>query len=428
MGSYCQLYIDEYPVFSSKSYVSPAVMTMFREGDKALFQRRFRERNQVEWGHVDPDDDDFETAVEYRAKVKDLRQRLDVIGFSLGRARSEFNEVKSAEIEKLKEWSKDDDHSLWEDTIRVLEESSFEDYMSAYKEILGSNIHPVYYLKENESASELIKYMLKDNDEFFWGFPCHDFRCFFRVLLEIAPSESEAVQDISDLVSSGYYDETDKVCHIALEEMIGDYAVSSKIIVLTEGSTDTEFLNKSLKLLYPHLYDYYTFMDFGFKPPGGVGPLVNAVKSFAGAGIENRVIALFDNDTAAFSAVESLKNIAIPNNIVITHYPDISLGDSYPALGPNGKSLQNINGLACGIELYLGKDVLEKDGELIPIQWKGFDSRISRYQGEILEKANIQDRFRDKASQCSQDKNNIPSTKWEEMHQLFQHVFGVFHA
>jgi hypothetical protein len=428
MGSYCQLYIDEYPVFSSKSYVSPAVMTMFREGDKALFQRRFRERNQVEWGHVDDDDDDFETAVEYRAKVKDLRQRLDVIGFSLGRVRLEFDEVKSAEIEKLKEWSKDDGHSLWEDTIRVLEDNSFEDYMSAYKEILGSNIHPVYYLEENESASELIKYMLKDNDEFFWGFPCHDFRCFFRVLLEIAPSESEAVQDISDLVSSGYYDEADEVCHIALEEMIGDYAVSSKIIVLTEGSTDTEFLSKSLKLLYPHLYDYYTFMDFGFKPPGGVGPLVNTVKSFAGAGIENRVIALFDNDTAAFSAVESLKNIAIPNNIVITHYPDISLGDSYPALGPNGKSLQNINGLACGIELYLGKDVLEKDGELIPIQWKGFDSRISRYQGEILEKANIQDRFRDKTSQCSQDTNNIQSTKWEEMHQLFQHVFGVFHA
>lgn len=170
MGSYCQLYIAEYPVFSSKSYVSPAVMTMFREGDKALFRRRFSERNQVEWGHVEPEDEDFETAVECRAKVKDLRQRLDIIGFSLARARSEFEEVKSAEIEKLKEWSKDDDHSLWDDTIKVLEGNSFEEYMAAYKDILSSNIHPVYYLKENESASELIKYMLKDNDEFFWAF------------------------------------------------------------------------------------------------------------------------------------------------------------------------------------------------------------------------------------------------------------------
>ena len=104
------------------------------------------------------------------------------------------------------------------------------------------------------------------------------------------------------------------------------------------------------------------------------------------------------------------------------------MGDSYPALGPNGKTLQNINGLACGIELYLGKDVLEKDGELIPIQWKGFDSRISRYQGEILEKSKIQDRFRSKIDECTQDRDKIQSINWEELHQLFRHVFGVFHA
>ena len=428
MGSYCQLYIAEYPVFSSKSNVSPAVMTMFREGDKAILERRFRERNQVEWGHAEPEDDDFETAVEYRAKAKDVRQRLDIIGFSLNRVRSEFEEVKSFEIEKLKDWSKDDNHNLWESTIKVLEGNNFEDYLSAYREILNSNIHPVYYLKENKNAPELIQYILKHNDNYFWGFPCHDVRCFFRALLEIAPDDSYVVQDITDLVCAGYYEDKDEVCHLALEELIGDYAVSSKIIVLTEGSTDTEFLSKSLKLLYSHLFDYYTFMDFGFKPPGGVGPLVNAVKSFAGAGIENRVIALFDNDTAAYSAVESLRHINIPKNIVITHYPDIPLANSYPALGPNGKSLQNINGLACSIELYLGKDVLEKDGDLIPIQWKGYDSRISRYQGEILQKTEIQDRFRKKIVTCSQGSNNLQSTNWKELHQLFRHIFGIFNA
>ncbi len=426
MGTYCQLYIAEYPIYSSKSYVHPAVMTMFRESDKAIFQRRYSERNHVNWGHAEYEEDDFEKAFEYKAKVKYIRQRLDIIGFSIARVRSEFEEVKSLEIEKLKEWSKDGDHNLWENNIKVLDENSFEDYMAAYNEILKSDIHPVYYLKQNENAPALIRYILEDNEQFIWGFPCHDFRCFFRALLEIVPDESEVIQDITDLVSAGYYDDADKVCHIALSEMIGDYAVSSKIIVLTEGSTDTEFLSKSLKLLYPHLFDYYTFMDFGFKPPGGVGPLVNAVKSFAGAGIENRVIALFDNDTAAFSAVESLKNIDIPNNIEITHYPNIPLANSYPALGPNGKSLQNINGLACSIELYLGTDVLEKDGDLIPIQWKGFDSLTSRYQGEILEKAAIQCRFRKKIAECIKSTNAMQTAKWEELDLLFQHVFSVF--
>lgn len=428
MGSYCQLYIAEYPVFSSKSYVYPAVMTMFRERDKSIYQRHFSERNQIEWGHVTPDYDDFETAVEYRAKAKELRDRLDIIGFSLAKVRSEFNKMKAFKLEKLKEWSEDDDNDLWAHTIKVLEQSSLEDYMAAYTEIMGSHTHPIHYLKEKVSSSELIQYILNDNGDFFWGFPCLDFRCFLRLLLEITPDNSDVVQDITDLVYAGYYEDSDEICHLALEELIGDYVISSKIIVLTEGSTDTEFLSKSLNLLYPHLIDYYTFMDFGFKPPGGVGPLVNAVKSFAGAGIENRVIALFDNDTAAFSAVDSLKCINMPNNIVITHYPDIPLAQSYPALGPSGITLQNINRLACSIEIYLGRDVLVKDGDLIPIQWKGFDSRISKYQGEILDKTKIQDRFRKKLDQFSQNTNELQTEAWQEMHLLFQHLFGRFNA
>ena len=42
------------------------------------------------------------------------------------------------------------------------------------------------------------------------------------------------------------------------------------------------------------------FMDFeGVRIGGGAGSLVNIVKAFAGAGIVNRTVALFDNDTAA---------------------------------------------------------------------------------------------------------------------------------
>jgi hypothetical protein len=428
MGSYCQLYISGYPVISSKSYVSPAVMTMFRESDKENFRRHFSSRNQVEWGHVNPDEDDFEEAVEYKALTKHTKERLNVIGFSLSRVKNEFNEAKSAEVNKLIEWSKDDNHDLWTRTIEVLNSNTFEDYLNAFKTIISSRIHPIHYLEENPNASELIQYILNDNGEFYWGFPCFDFRCFLRSLLEVVPDDSFVVQDITDLVYAGYYDAKDAVCHLALEELIGDYATSSKIIVLTEGITDTEILKGTLDLLYPHLSGYYTFMDFGFKPSGGVGPLVNAVKSFAGAGIENRVIALFDNDTAAYSAVASLNGVNIPHNIKITHYPDISLAESYPAVGPNGLSKQNINKLACGIELYLGEDVLRNDGSLIPVQWKGYDERLGRYQGEILHKLEIQRKFQEKMSNCLSDRSQIEKYDWDQLREIFHHIFSVFSA
>lgn len=207
------------------------------------------------------------------------------------------------------------------------------------------------------------------------------------------------MQDITDVVYSGYYDEKDLVCNMALKELKKDYPANSKIIILTEGTTDTEVLEPSLKLLYPHLCEYYSFMDFGVKPPGGVGLLMNAVKSFVGAGIENRIIALFDNDTAAFSAVESLKDIDILSNILVTHYADTDLGKNFPTQGPTGLVHQNLNGLAGSIELYFGADVLNKNGKLTPIQWKGFDERIEKYQGEILHKDELK-------------KNSLPNLKF----------------
>ena len=420
MGSYCELYISDYPIYSSKSYVYPPVMTMFQELDKNI-------SSKVLHNISNPEYDEIEEVIEYRISVIQARQRLDIVGFSMNRVINEFNSVKMSALENYREWDTDG-YDLYSNSIEILEKVTLEDYLNAFKKILSNKVPPYDYVEKHPEASSLIKYIFEDHEEFYWGFPCNDIRCFLRAILEIAPDDSYAVQDISDLVYGGYYDHQDHVCKLALQDMVGDYTISSKIIVLTEGSTDTEFLVKSLKLLYPHLFDYYTFMDFGFKPPGGVGPLVNAVKSFAGAGIQNRVIALFDNDTAAFSAAEGLKNITMPDNIIVTHYPDIALAQSYPALGPNGENQQNINNLACSIELYLGKDVLTKHNKFIPIQWKGYDTKIGRYQGEILDKVNIQKRFRKKIDKALDEPNKIDHSNWDELKNLLHHIFSVFHT
>ena len=171
MGSTCQLYISDYPIYSSNSYVSPTIMTMFRESDKNIFRRRFGERNQIEWGHVAPEDDDSEEAVEYRAAAKFVRQRLDVIGFNIDRVKREFYEIKSSEAEKFKDWSKDDKYNLWADTIQILDTGTFEDYLTAFTKIMSSNVHPLHYLEKNPNSSSLIECILKEKVEFYWGFP-----------------------------------------------------------------------------------------------------------------------------------------------------------------------------------------------------------------------------------------------------------------
>ena len=90
----------------------------------------------------------------------------------------------------------------------------------------------------------------------------------------------------------------------------------------------------------------------------------------------------------------------------------------------------NVNGLAGSIELYLGQDVLRDTKELLmPVQWKGYDQRMSAYQGEILDKQNIQAAFRAKLKDCEENPSRVMSYDWngilailDTMRSAFNHV------
>lgn len=426
MGTYCELYVADYPVFSSKSQASPIVMTLFRERDKKVYERKCVERNRIEWGHAGWDSNEVERVIEYSTSVREVRDRLEIMGFTLPSATAEFESRKTEHLDYLR--GLNEDHDLWDEEIALLEGSTFSDFLEAYREIVTSGIHPAYFPEKNPEASKLALHILKDHEDFYWGFPCRDIRSFFRVLLEIVSESAPVTQDLTDLVSGGYYDEADDVCEISLEELKGDYSVNSRIILLTEGPTDSEVLRSSIELLYPHLSDYYSFMDLAVRAPGGAGSLVHVVKSFAGAGIENRTIALFDNDAAGHSAASLLRHVQLPLNIRLMNYPNLALADSYPTRGPNGESVQDINGSACSIELYFGRDVLTVDDQLVPVHWKGYDERVRRYQGEIQQKDLLKERFLQKVEAAKRSGLISSPGDWQDMRRLLASVFDAFHA
>ena len=133
----------------------------------------------------------------------------------------------------------------------------------------------------------------------------------------------------------------------AIHGLTADHAENAPRIILTEGSTDRAILKEALSILYPHLAEYYSFLEFNSsRSPGGAGHLVSLVKAFAGAGVTNRIVALFDNDTSAREATRALKPLSLPSNIVALHYPDLELLRDYPTLGPSGLTTLNVNGLA----------------------------------------------------------------------------------
>ena len=169
---------------------------------------------------------------------------------------------------------------------------------------------------------------------------------------------------------------------------------------------------------------FYSFIDFStYVVQGSTNYLTHYLKAFIAAGIENKIIALYDNDSAGLSEIESLKRIPIPPNVRIMHLPDLEMCYNYPTIGPAGKSVDNINGRACSIEMFLGKDILKQNGEYEPIRWKSYIDKVAAYQGEIISKSEVLKQFELKVKRS---RKQIILEEWEECDLLLREIFAAF--
>jgi hypothetical protein len=70
--------------------------------------------------------------------------------------------------------------------------------------------------------------------------------------------------------------------------------------------------------------------------------------------------------------------------------------------------------------------VLTVNGELSPIQWKGYIDGVKKYQGEIMNKNDLQEAFIKKLSICSADPTRIEKTDWSGIRLILSHIFQAF--
>lgn len=431
MGTYTDFSIAGYPLIESKSAVIPEVMTVFRETDKRVITRKLADRNPLVWGDAYAEEaDEEETATLYVCDTEAAIARLDVMGFTLRRARSEYEEGRQARLAMYQEWAENKPDPQWfADEAKLIESLTFEEYLKALHQVILEGLRPKPFDDHKKpELSSAVRYILDDNDDFYFGFFSTDIRCLIRSACEVSPRPSELMQDITDLVEGGYYEPDEPVCQNSIDLLTLGHLENFKRIVLTEGVTDAQVLRDSLKVLYPHLADYYSFLDFaGAKVPGGAGQLASLVKGFAASGIGNQIIAIFDNDSAARDAMRPLYQLRLPSNIAILKYPDIPLLKNYPTIGPSGNSNLDVNGLAASIELYFGADVLSQpDGCMAPVQWKGYIQSIERYQGEVTGKNELQTAFAHKLSRAQTDAQARAQQDWSGIDAILRAIFRAF--
>jgi|ERR1017187_7595934 hypothetical protein len=271
-----------------------------------------------------------------------------------------------------------------------------------------------------------------------------DERYALRIVLLAFP-DAEVVLDITELEENGWQVESKPTSFASnsVAAITGMAVAYAPVVVLTEGRTDAEFLSASVAILYPHLTDLIRFLDYERKPEGGVAALIRMVRAFAATGIVNRIVAIFDNDTAAADGLRTLDLANLPAQIKIVRYPTFSLLEEYPTLGPStlmspaGSVIPaDVNGLAGSIELYLGKEVLtQADGTLFPVQWRAFIPGMGRYQGEVVNKEIIHQRFRAKCISARDDSACLEHQDWSGLRLIIdairlaaQHAFGEINS
>lgn len=344
MGYYSHLYVDNQCVFSGKNEDPPGMDVLFDPQD----ERR-----------VEKDDND-DSKTEVIVADRDLvRFRLNVNGYSLGAAQETF-ERWGEFIEKKPELP---DYFKPASLSRTFFQGrSFDGYVA-----------------------DVLRHMRGDpgDDIPYAGNYLHHF-----------PSEDPLA------VIGALIHKADGLRVRATIEMDGDSLLPltsgrRKLLVITEGKTDASFLHRGIQAIAPQYAQELQFVDYTHKPRAGASEITHLLKAFAAAGVDGPVLAILDNDTAGHQELRTIRALRLPKNFCAIAYPDIDLAKNYPTLGPSGPQHMNVNGTACSIEMYFGVQALTVNGELSPVRWTGFNEVLQRYQGEVRNKSEIQQRIED---------------------------------
>lgn len=180
-----------------------------------------------------------------------------------------------------------------------------------------------------------------------------------------------------DVVEGGWVEESE------IYEGIED---RDRYLVVTEGSSDSSILQRSLPLLEADVADFFSFVDSAHHPYPFTGTtnLVSFCKGLSAVRIQNKVLIIVDNDTAGLRADQGIKALSLPANMKVVTLPHLSEFANFRTLGPTGEAHEDVNGRAVSIECFLDLHFGPKESPAV--HWTSCDPFLGPYQGELIRK------------------------------------------
>lgn len=369
-------------------------------------------------------DDDNDTLLEevvsgFSATIGSIKKRLDLLGYTL-------TSINKLFTESVSEWD------MYGGTEIKLSYDTF------YKVIFNLNISDI------NSAEKAIEFEANgfDDGEYVKNCVFYNNKIIEELLSDYEPfddfSRTRAEDEISAFleglhpyVALRIFAENPNNSCLELKWMpqdeLGEFCdcedinvgcpEDKKILIVTEGTTDTMVLSKAIAHIEPSMLDFFCFIDMQNNYPfGGTSKLENFCKGLISINVSNNILVILDNDTAGVKTYNFLDKLKKPNNLVITKLPHSPLFSNVQTIGPQGYSTEDINGKAVSIECFLDF----KSVQTPPLfRWTSYDDNVKQYQGVIENKSNYTKTF----EQCNLKTVQYDITKLE---LLIKHIYDTW--
>ena len=312
----------------------------------------------------------------YSRELALVKPRLDLLGYTLENIKAIYESAYTEYCDVMGEYA---------DSVLT-----FEEYFNVFSKINLSKVNTLtedddwdfgeYVTKcifEDKEIQRLLKkYSLgRKSGEFYENLPP---RLLVRVLCENPTAKDLPLQwYMADHVENGWSKEED------LSPKLED---KDKILIVTEGKSDTFILQTSINKLFPSISDFFYFIDMEENYPfTGTGNLYNFASGLTKIKIQNKTIIVFDNDEAGiFSYKKCQEKLEVISNLKFYHLPDMDEFKNFLTVGPTGDSYQDINGKAVSIECFLDLDF--NSPKAPKIRWTIYNEKSNKYQGALISK------------------------------------------
>jgi len=329
--------------------------------------------------------------------VRDVVPRLDLLGFTLGSVRDEYESLAKQLL----------DDSSTDDGEPSAGFMSFEEFLAFATTHAVSDLDDTFVFSTedwsivrgrftDETLEQRIPHPDHDASQawsersFFGSLVCflHPYSTL-RILAENRRNlDGELLWHYGPLVQAGWASE---------EDFVPGARRGQTFLIATEGTSDIAILKRAFELLHPGVQDFIRFIDVKTGHPfSGTGSMVKFAEGLAKIDVQNHVLFLFDNDAEGCYAHQKVTRMNLPSNMRALILPELEEFRSFLTEGPEGSGRSDINRRAAAIECYLDLNLPDRPPAVV--MWTNFKEDIGVYQGALKFKDSYKKRFLDETA------------------------------